>query len=103
MWLEDESESTDKMTEVVTGTKEVLKGYCVHEIIAYPKANINNKNDDDNSKNNTNNDTANSSHLCMKIKADKTIEAATEAVVSTASKEIPSLVIKKEDENQTKS
>ena len=104
MWLEDESESTDKMTEVVTGTKEVLKGYCVHEIIAYPKASVNTKNDDDNSNNNnTSNDTANSSHLCMKIKADKTIEAATEVVVSTASKEIPSLVIKKENDNQTKS
>lgn len=90
MWVEDEVDSTDKVTEAVTGAKEVLKGYCVHEIIAYPKAN--NTNTEDSNSSDT-------SHLCMKIKADKTIEAATEAIVSTTSKEIPSLVSNKE--NQT--
>jgi protoheme IX farnesyltransferase len=91
MWLENNNvESTDKLTEVVSGAKEVLKGYCVHEIIAY-KPDNNKKNLDEETKNIE----TNSSHLCMK----KAVDVATEAVVTTTSKEIPTLIIKKENNN----
>ena len=88
MWLENNEESTDKVTEVVTGAKEVLKGYCVHEIIAYHKPDTN---VDEEAKNIE----EKSSHLCMK----KAVDIATEAVVTSTSKEVPSLSIKKENHN----
>ena len=86
MWLENNEELS-----AVNGAKEVLKRYCVHEIIA------NQQPDNKTNIEEANNIEEKPSHLCMK----KAIDVATEAVATTTSKEIPLLSIKEKNDNNS--